>query len=279
MSRYLLAQAVQPSLREFLAQRPLLAFDFDGTLAPIVRDPAAARVPARTRSLLAEVAELYPCAVVSGRARRDVRDRVAGVRLVSIVGNHGAEAGARPAVPRRDVVRWKRRLETALEGEAGVWIEDKRYSLSIHYRNAPSRARAARVIGVALSELPEIRVVSGKCVVNVVARSARDKGLAVLALRAQSRAPCVLYVGDDVTDEDAFRLASPRFWAVRVGRSKSTAAPFHLVNQREIVNLLRFCKSNRPSSERGSRTRPNRVRLEEVRSVPGSPWSPYQQVV
>jgi trehalose 6-phosphate phosphatase len=77
------------TLLEFARQRVLLAFDFDGTLAPIVRNPEAATMRRRTSKLLAEVARRYPCAVISGRSRADVMEKVAEIPLRALFGNHG----------------------------------------------------------------------------------------------------------------------------------------------------------------------------------------------
>jgi hypothetical protein len=75
----LLAPQNLPALRRLARGRVLLAFDFDGTLAPIVADPARAHLRPRTRRLLADVARKYPCVVISGRRRADVVGRLAGI--------------------------------------------------------------------------------------------------------------------------------------------------------------------------------------------------------
>ena len=102
------------TLEEFTHSNVLLAFDFDGTLAPIVRDPARARMRPETRRLLGAVALRYPCVVISGRARHDVLKRVGSVPVWQVSGNHGLEPWAQnPAYPTR-VQRWVRGLEERL---------------------------------------------------------------------------------------------------------------------------------------------------------------------
>ncbi len=238
MSRFILSGVGRELVQQAVRGKPLLAFDFDGTLAPIVLVPDDARMADTTRRLLVRVARLFPCAVISGRARADVAKRSKGVPWVAVVGNHGIESaeGGRAVAPA--VQRWRRVLEHQLAPVAGVWVEDKGHSLSVHYRGAAHKPRARRAILAALGTLRGTRVVSGKDVFNVVPRGAPNKGQAVVRLRRRLGCDRVLFVGDDVTDEDAFALAGPRFLAIRVGARRGSAAPHHLRSQAEIDDLL-----------------------------------------
>jgi trehalose 6-phosphate phosphatase len=224
-----------------LARGPaLLAFDFDGTLAPIVKDRSSAELPAETRRLLRALALMYPCAVISGRSRADVAARLTAIPLLAIVGNHGAEAGRGPIdrSRRARLVAWKRSLEGALDSEPGVEIEDKRFSIAVHYRHAPVRATARHAVLRAAGSLPGVRVFGGHAVVNVVPADAPNKGTALQALVARTGAGPVLYAGDDRTDEDAFR--SPYVGvSIRVGRTLRTSARWYLPEQGAIDELLR----------------------------------------
>lgn len=224
---------------EMLARgSPLLAFDFDGTLAPIVRDPGRARMPATTRKLLVRLACLFPCALISGRAREDVVRRTRPVAWAEVVGNHGIECSQSLGGPPRAVQRWRGLLERELGGLAGVWVEDKIHSLSVHYRQAPNKARAKRAVVGAVQLIRGPRLVAGKDVVNVLPARAPDKGRAVQRVRRRLGCDRVLFVGDDVTDEDAFVHAGPKFLAIRVGARAGTAAPYHLSSQAQIDELL-----------------------------------------
>jgi trehalose 6-phosphate phosphatase len=236
----ILAAGAQPTIERLARLRALLAFDFDGTLAPIVADRQAARIQPGTRRLLRALAFLYPCAVISGRARADVARRLEGIPLVGIVGNHGAEAGRGPLdrTRRARVLEWIRVLETGLRSEAGVEIEDKRFSVAVHYRRAPSRAAARRLVVRLTSELAGARVFGGHAVVNVVPADAPSKATALEHLADSIAAAAVLYLGDDRTDEDVFR--SPRVdVAVRVGRTARTAARWYVPGQSAVDALLR----------------------------------------
>lgn len=232
----------------------MLAFDYDGTLAPIVRHHEAARMRKTTRELLMALGNLYPVVVVSGRARRDMLQRMLGVPVWRIVGSHGLDWGQMTPELRRYerlVQRWRRLLQPRLSGVEGVEIEDKRVSLSIHYRQAryPSQARIA--IADVVGCLKGARVFGGKRVFNVVPRNAPDKGYALEALSKELRSESVLYIGDDVTDEAVFSIKTlpapgERVISIRIGKSSRSAADFYIDDQLSIDDLLTFlleCRS------------------------------------
>ncbi len=200
----------------------VLLLDFDGTLAPIVDRPEMAAMPRRTRAALDRLMAMggVTVAVVSGRGLADVRERAA-IPGIAYAGNHGMEiegaglhrihpeaAAARPELEEVAAV-----IEPTLEGIDGAFLEDKGLTLSIHYRMAPDHAEEVREIVLeAAGGRAGLAVTEGKMVVEVRPRVEWHKGKAVLFLLDQVRPPPdapVLYLGDDRTDEDAFRaLAS-----------------------------------------------------------------------
>jgi trehalose 6-phosphate phosphatase len=238
--RYLFALENSELLARLAWSNVLLAFDFDGTLAPLVDARDAARMRDRTGRLFASACQLYPCAVISGRSRQDVFSRLNGATPKYIVGNHGLEPSSKLADFAREVAAARALLERSLVSCAGVDLEDKRYSLSLHYRKSPHKGAARRAILAAISALPAaMRVVPGKFVLNLVPSHAPDKGDALVDLRTIEHADTALFVGDDVTDEAVFRLDQPgRLVTVRVGRAKSSAAMYFLRDQKEIDRLL-----------------------------------------
>ncbi len=135
-------------LEDLAARRALLAFDFDGTLAPIVDDRAAACAPSATRRMLRALSLLYPCAVVSGRARADLARRVDRIPLFAVVGTHGAEPGfgKLDRTRRAQVLCWVRTLKKDLSLLPGIDIEDKWFSVAVHYRHVPARASARALV-------------------------------------------------------------------------------------------------------------------------------------
>lgn len=236
----LLSPENRPIVAQLAWASTLLAFDFDGTLAPIVESHPDAEMTPETRALFAQVCALYPTAVISGRSHDDVVPRLAPAQVKYIVGNHGLEPDidqARFEVFAREA---STRLAGALAGAQGVELEDKRFSLAVHFRRSRSRREARRLIHQAVAEVcPEARAVDGKCVVNVLPPRAPNKGDALLRLRAREGAATALYVGDDITDEDVFVLDQPgRLLSVRVGESPGSAAAYFLRDQAEVDALL-----------------------------------------
>ena len=235
----ILLERHRPDLQRLAHARALLAFDYDGVLAPLVSDPEGAPMRATTRRLLARVASRWPCAVVSGRAfAHTVRLTRGAVPLV--VGNHGYELGRARPVPRAVLERvrgWRRALERELAGLPGIFFEDKRSTLSVHY-GLQRRWRAAEVaVRRAARLLDGARLVQGKKVLNIIPAGFPDKGDALRELLRRLRLETALYLGDDVTDEDAFALGPPLVLGVRVGPG-SSLAPYRLANQDRLEELL-----------------------------------------
>jgi trehalose 6-phosphate phosphatase len=233
-----LAARHRGELERLAAGRTLLAFDYDGVLAPLIRDPHGSGMRPRTAALLRRVVERWPVAVVSGRAWADTTRLSQGIAPI-VVGNHGFELGHARPVPRRivaQVQRWRRALEAELEGQP-VYFEDKRSTLAIHYGLRPRWRSAERAVHAAAARLEGARLVHGKKVLNVIPERFPDKGDAVLALLRKLRLDVALYAGDDVTDEDAFRVGPPRVFAVRVGGGPSLA-PWRLPDQAAVDPLL-----------------------------------------
>ena len=243
MMRHLFSPEGDAALRALARRQPLFAFDFDGTLAPIVPRPDDARVSAALSRRLAQLAASHPVAVITGRAVADVLPRL-GFEPGYVIGSHGAED---PAVaPRAGVVdaldAMRRQLAAtrpALE-VAGVQLEDKGSSLALHYRLARDRDAAQAVIAAQLERLdPRLRSFGGKCVANLVAADAPDKADALFALVERSRSDSALFAGDDVNDEAVFERAPPHWLTLRIGRDdRASQARFFLDSPAEMAQLL-----------------------------------------
>lgn len=238
--KYILSKANIGALAKVAHARVLLAFDFDGTLAPIVNDRDAAFMRKTTSVLLGELCTRYPCAIISGRSRSDVEARLGDARVKHIMGNHGAEPWPDMGELEKETAVARDLLAVALADVAGVDVEDKRYSLAVHYRAAKAKGSARAAIQRAVRDLPvSMRQVGGKMVLNLVPASARHKGNALVDLRTAEDAELALYVGDDVTDEDVFELDQPeRLLGIRVGASRRSAAQYYLRSQAEVDPLL-----------------------------------------
>jgi trehalose 6-phosphate phosphatase len=244
---HILAKRHVPTLELFARSNVLLGFDYDGTLAPIVSSPRLARMRSRTRRLLTAVAGRYPCVIISGRALDDVARRVAAIPVWHVSGSHGVEPWGEDPSYAAQVRGWVRRLERLLDPHAGVIIEDKGYSVAVHYRHARDKRRALRAIRAAVGTLRGSRVIGGDHTVNLVPRGAPHKGTALERARRQAACEAAIYVGDDETDEDVF-AAGPRnnLLGIRIGRARRTRACYRLKDQREIDRLLAVLLAFRP---------------------------------
>jgi trehalose 6-phosphate phosphatase len=237
--KHLFGRDGRAELARFIHAGTLVAFDYDGTLAPIVTDPKAAWMRARTVQLVRAVARRYTCVVVTGRERKDVMRFLDDVPFAHVVGNHGGQLDGRSASPfRKRVASWARRLEAELASVRGIFVEHKSASVSVHWRGAPDEAGARVAIAKAVARIEGARVTPGKKLTNLVPRDAPDKGWAVAHMRERLGCRRVLFAGDDVTDEDVFALRARWLLSVRVGRRLRSAAAWYLRDQREVDRLL-----------------------------------------
>jgi trehalose 6-phosphate phosphatase len=164
--------------------------------------------------------------------------RLARIPVSLLVGNHGAETEAEPPPPivRSQVRAWAAALMEAVEGD-GIEVEDKGFSVAVHFRRAVAPELARRRILHLASVMPGARVFGGHAVVNLAPIGAPTKAEAIDVFAAQFPPGPLLFAGDDETDEDAFRWP-PVTHGVRVGRSESTAARYFLEGQVDVERLL-----------------------------------------
>lgn len=248
---------------EALVQRltgaPLaLLLDIDGTLCDLVDDPQGARVPAHTHRALVRLASTPGVfvALVTGRAVADAR-RMVDIPGVAIVGNHGLEhvdrTGQWGAVDGwSDVEPTMRAVATRLTEVArrfpGAELEDKEYSLTMHYRRIVDAGGipALRRDVIEIVHSAGLRLSEGKRVLDIIPPLDVDKGRAVLQLvrewGADAPGASVLFAGDDVTDEHAFRALAahvPDAVTIRIAHSEApTAARFRLESPAELAVVL-----------------------------------------
>lgn len=237
-----------------------LLADFDGTLAPIVPHPHLARLPTRLRSLLEQLRDApgLTVGIISGRSLSDLK---APVRIDGILyaGNHGLEMegpgfhfvhpAAVAAAPALHTLAGA--LGEAMSGLEGAWVEDKGYTLSLHYRQV-QRGGAAQVkdifqrLTAPWRKGGAIRTTRGKKTLEVCPPTRWGKGKAVDWLADQlgwdkaCPPPLILYLGDDLTDEEAFAAVATRGGvAIRVGApTRSTKASWCLPGTAEVEGFL-----------------------------------------
>jgi trehalose 6-phosphate phosphatase len=244
--RLLFDEAGMKRLDEIVQPGMLCVFDFDGTLSPIVPQPDSALLPPEVRERLLTLATLAPVAILTGRSLTDIKKRL-GFEPHYVIGNHGLEGmpgwEGRSKSYAAACAAWRSALERALcdkqRFDPGLRLEDKAYSLSVHYRMARNQAQAEQRLRALFKTLaPPPRVVEGKCVFSLMPMDAAHKGGALEELMQQAGAATAIYVGDDVTDEDVFRLRRPDVLTVRIEPHPDTAAEFYLPAMPDIVQLL-----------------------------------------
>ena len=261
-------QAWDKIARRIAGKNLFLFLDFDGTLAPIVRTPQEAALPQKTKILLERFLsrKKIRLAVVSGRSVQDVKKRL-GIKNMIYAGHHGLEIsspglrrcfGLRPRFA-RDLRRVKRDAMKKLSQIQGVLFEDKGNGFAVHYRQVSREKVAAfkkeffRAVQPFVSR-KKVVLKKGKKVFDVMPPFLWNKGKAVLWLlktvKSGGRGPVeAVYIGDDVTDEDAFRTLKGRGISIKVGGGKRTSADYSLKNTGQVVCFLRKLEALRRSDE------------------------------
>jgi trehalose 6-phosphate phosphatase len=232
-----------------LARTPrlLVACDYDGTLAPIVDDPAATAPLPESVSALRSLSGLpeTAVAVISGRALRDLAVLTRLPEEVHLVGSHGSEFDGAfelelPQQARQLRGRLIAVLEQIIAGQDGVMLEKKPASVTVHVRRAkPDVAeRVLRAVREGPCGWDGVQVTEGKAVIELmVVRT--DKGEALDILRDRVGATATVFVGDDVTDEKAFQRLRGTDVGIKVGDG-DTAASQRVTDPAQVATALEF---------------------------------------
>ena len=236
-------------------REPVIFLDYDGTLSPIVSRPEDAVLSEEMRQTLRDLAEKFTVAVVTGRDKEDVEELV-GLNELIYAGSHGyiisgpdglfmEHPDSKKIISRLDQV--EKELEKALEGKTkGTQIDRKRYAIGVHYRNArPGDEKVVfEVVEKMLEKFPGHKTGEGKMIVEIKPDLEWHKGKAVLwildALELKDRDHVLpVFIGDDVTDEDAFEVLKDSGMGILVGgHGKETAASWSLKNVYQVRLLF-----------------------------------------
>lgn len=230
-------------LKSFSLVETIYAFDYDGTLAPIANTPDLARMTDIAANIMTKLNEIVPVAIITGRSVADI-EKLLPFKPAFLIGNHGIE-GIQTESELKEMKAlcssWMeiltRYLKTA-ENSQGIFIENKTYSLSIHYRNAVDPETSEHYLNYILTKLPNSRLVKGKSVINILPMNSLDKGQALEHIIRNNGYKYGFYIGDDVTDEDVFKYRGPRLITVKVGEDINSGARYFIRNQEEINELL-----------------------------------------
>jgi len=240
---------------------PFIFLDYDGTLTPIVKKPEKAVLSAKARSLLAALGQKTGgrLAIVSGRSLEDVRQKV-GVKGIYYFGNHGLELSG-PGIRHKEFVAGVCRammagisasLERRVSKIKGSFVENKGLTISLHYRLVKAGEVKMLVKGFFETIAPhidagKIKIGRGKKVYEVKPCVSWDKGDAVqwLLRRQRTRKKLLpVYIGDDVTDEDAFKALQGRGVTIRVGETgRPSYARYSLKNTRDVLKFLNYMEN------------------------------------
>lgn len=249
-------------------ERCALHLDYDGTLTPIVAHPAQARLSPMMRHVLTALVRhrRYRVAIVSGRALADLQACI-GIEPLWLAGNHGLEIegpgvsychpGALRLRPQMEALA--RALSHALAEIPGAWVEDKGLTLAVHLRSVPAacvprvQCRLWRLARPAL-DAGTLTLRTGKAVLEIRPDVPWDKGEAVrwITERACLDVPptsrLAVYIGDDETDEDAFRAVGPAGIGIRVGDDHlHSAAHYYVDSVEQVTQFLSQLSEDRES--------------------------------
>lgn len=248
-----------------IARTPLLllASDFDGTIAPIVADPASAEADRESLVALRALAAMPQThvAIVSGRALSDLARRTREMEEAHLVGSHGSEYEVGFATPiSPEAAELHKRLAQSLRAlaarDAGMTLEEKPASLAFHYRNAAEQSadRIVAEIEAGPARWPGVHVRRGKKVIELSVVET-NKGMALKRIRQQVGATAVVFIGDDITDEDAFQTLSGPDISIKVGEGE-TAARHRVRDTTAVARLLARLAERRAEWIAGSRATP-----------------------
>jgi trehalose 6-phosphate phosphatase len=230
-----------------------LFLDYDGTLVPLARRPELATATPKLRETVARLSGLMPVAVVSGRGREDV-SQMLGVDGIAYAGSHGfdiRDAGGQDlsgdiGAPYRSALQAAAAaLTDALAPIEGAFLEDKTYSIAIHYREAApdTHPMIREAVDAEVARRDQLKRTGGKMIHELRPDIDWDKGTAVirvmdaLGLTAETALP--IYIGDDETDEDAFRAIRDTGIGIRVGEDEGeTLARYRLTRPADVSDFL-----------------------------------------
>jgi trehalose 6-phosphate phosphatase len=225
----------------------VFGFDLDGTLIPVRRHFEKVGIPNQTRKLLEILANKEKITIISGRSVKDLRrilKPVTNLKKITLIGNHGLEnpTSSKTKTPLADnsVSLWKKELLAKVGNIPGVIIEDKKLSITAHYRltknREDSRIKILKVIK-ALKIKP--RIILGEFVFNLIPNKGVNKGSAFKEYMLENKCNHSFYIGDDWTDEDVFRVTNKKIFTVRVKPLKTSKAKFYITKQSGINLVLR----------------------------------------
>lgn len=247
-------------LKERLNNKTIILFlDFDGTLTSIVDTPDKAVISSEAKELLEKLSKKqnYKLVIISGRSLNDLKEKI-GLKGIIYVGNHGLEIeGPKikfesrfPSDFKICISEIKLALESKLSGIKGILIEDKELTISLHYRmvNDSDLKLVERVFNEVVQPYViknKVKICLGKKFFEIRPPVIWDKGKITVWLLAREKFIIgegeiePIYIGDDITDEDAFKVLKNREFTIFVGEPKDSKAKYYLKNPDEVLEFLK----------------------------------------
>lgn len=236
--------------------RIFLFLDYDGTLVPIAPKPDQALLPVEVRDLLALLCRRFTLAIITGRSLKEIK-KIISIPEIILAGNHGFEISSlwdswvHPEAKefQKVISQLAASLEGVLRPFPGAWVENKGLTLSVHYRLVKEKDEE-KIKSVFYDTIrghkEKIRVTLGKKVLEIRPNIPWDKGKAVERLSRLYKAPQGhrIYMGDNETDEDAFR-ALKEDTTILIGQKDTTAAKYWVKDPAEAWLFLKNLTENR----------------------------------
>ncbi|MBW6487967.1 trehalose-phosphatase [Sulfurimonas sp.] len=243
---------------KFKDKEVILFFDYDGTLTPIVSHPKDANLSVEMKNILTKLSNQCSLSIISGRGLNDIKSRV-GIKGICYSGSHGYEIEG-PSIkmeyqPALEFVALFDKLEVELNetvsGVKGVLVERKKFSIALHYRNVANKdiAVVEKAADDALKKYPKIRKSYGKKLYELQPDLEWNKGKAVEwlieALHIEKKGSKIFYIGDDITDEDAFNAIKTYGIGILVGNeARTTSAQYKLKDTQQTLKFLEILSSS-----------------------------------
>ena len=230
----------------YFTKNTLYAFDFDGTITSLKHGYSFVKIKPSLRKKLRLLAALVPVVVVSGRGKRSL-EKTLSEPAIRVVGDHGIEGAHKLSMKRRKEFKSKMNLLKDFiathfinnEKMKGLFIEDKKISLTLHFYNSSCPERNRQKVIKALEKMKSPpRLILGRGVLNCLPTFKLNKGTSILHLRKVLKCSHAIYLGDDGTDEDVFRLKDKKILKVRIGKTRTTSATHYLWDQSEVEVLI-----------------------------------------
>lgn len=237
-------------IKKELADKDIFLFlDYDGTLTPIVKKPELAKLDSQIKKLLRKISGKCPTAIISGRPLNEIK-KLVGIKNIIYSGNHGFEIEIKggkivqdvPLESKKEIRRIKNKLIGEIKKIDGAFLEDKGLTLSIHWRLTSRKylPKLFAIIRAVIRNNSRVRLTKGKKVSEIKPNINWDKGKAVQWIRSllsTSYSLLPIYIGDDTTDEDVFKVLKNGI-TIRIGKSKKSKARYYLKKQSEIKKFL-----------------------------------------